>query len=432
MDPIFDLVKELEPDTPPPSVAARARQREALMRSIATAGPRRRPTRRPQPQHRLRTRPVTTSGTVRRSSPTRSTIIALVAATALAAVAIAAVNAETGHTSSGHTPPGTPRAATPPPTGSNPPATHLNTRSISYVVGRVQAALDADNDRIFYQQVNELKVSGAIGLFGRDWMTPGAAAARHESYSPVTGQPDNALFGEKGGNVVMVSYTTATTGTWIDEPPGGPPVSPNIYFLSTGETPPFQIEFASSPTGPSGPGIQPPTPAFTATDASQLGAGLRSLLTAGNLTLVGPGAVNGEKAIELQIGAATNYQTAQAMAEDDQKADIWVDATTYLPIQADSTWNANAPDLTKNGKNPVTPQTFDGYQANFQWLPPTPANLAQVTRAATVPVGFTQDILVPISGPNGRHGRIEVPAPTTTVPPTTPPASITGTAPAGQ
>jgi hypothetical protein len=419
MDPIFDLVKELEPDMPPPSAAARARQREALMRTIGTTRPRPGPTRDQEPKHRRRTGSVASGGTVRRSPPSRRTVIALVAGAALAAVAITVVSAETGHTSSGHTPPGTPRTATPPPTGSPPPATHLNTQSISYVVGRVQAALDADNDSIFYQQVNQIRVSGAVGLLEKDWMTPGGAAARSVFYDPLNGLPDSAAFGEKGSSgVVAVSYTTATTGTWVEQPEQVP-VSPRIALLSSGPTSPVQIEL-----GP--PLSDLPVPAFTATDASQLGAGLHSLLTAGKLTLVGPGTINGERAIELQV--ATNSQTAQAIAEENQKTDIWVDATTYLPIQADTTWNANSPYATKNGKNPVTPQIADGFRIDFQWLPPTPANLGQVTQAATIPAGFTRDILIPApNNPPGAHAHIEVPTPTTTIP-----ARTTETTPAGQ
>ena len=57
MDPIFDLVKELQPPTSPSSTAARARQREALMRSIAVEEPREGKATVPRRKHRWRTPP---------------------------------------------------------------------------------------------------------------------------------------------------------------------------------------------------------------------------------------------------------------------------------------------------------------------------------------------------------------------------------------
>jgi len=96
-----------------------------------------------------------------------------------------------------------------------------------------------------------------------------------------------------------------------------------------------------------------------------------------NWTVVGHTKLNGHNAIELSWAdaGATSY--------------LWVDASSYLPLREIVNVPVGGP-----GKMITTTD-----QTDYQLLPPTPANLAQLT--TPIPAGFTQTAtqVLPTSGP---------------------------------
>ena len=95
--------------------------------------------------------------------------------------------------------------------------------------------------------------------------------------------------------------------------------------------------------------------------------GIRAEIASGQFTVVGPTELNGQQAIELQINVAANDEAPPHVTA----ARLWVDATTYLPMQQYL--------LMSNGQQDVTDYTF---------LLPTPQNLANLR--PVIPPGYTQ------------------------------------------
>jgi hypothetical protein len=149
--------------------------------------------------------------------------------------------------------------------------------------------------------------------------------------------------------------------------PQGQPVSGVLMTITPTQTISTTIDYASQtytqhtyPFGSSGSG---PAPA-PATPTGQAGA-LRAQVKAGEVTLVGPATVDGQQTIELR-DTRFSHGTIE----------LWVDPTTYLPVQ-----EVDIP----------TGQTADSGQAirtQYQWLPATQANLAELTPAGAIPSGF--------------------------------------------
>jgi hypothetical protein len=88
-------------------------------------------------------------------------------------------------------------------------------------------------------------------------------------------------------------------------------------------------------------------------------AEIQQAIKEGRITVVGPDQVNGKPTIKL-------YRVPR---KADVPMDLWVDATTYLPVRYH---------LRQEG-----PMTFD-----VSWLPPTPENLAKLK--TVIPPGFTE------------------------------------------
>ena len=98
-------------------------------------------------------------------------------------------------------------------------------------------------------------------------------------------------------------------------------------------------------------------------------AAIRAEIATGDWSVVGHGVVNGHQAIELRwkhgIGPDTGTETGTL--------EMWVDATTYLPLEQ-----------ILNETGSLKQYAVDTYQ----FLPPTPANLA--TFRVVIPPGFTK------------------------------------------
>jgi hypothetical protein len=95
--------------------------------------------------------------------------------------------------------------------------------------------------------------------------------------------------------------------------------------------------------------------------------GIRAEIANGQFTVVGPTELNGQQALELEINVPPDNEAPPHVTA----ARLWVDTTTYLPLQEYLGLS--------NGEQSVTDYTF---------LPPTQANLAELH--PVIPAGYTQ------------------------------------------
>ena len=111
-------------------------------------------------------------------------------------------------------------------------------------------------------------------------------------------------------------------------------------------------------------------------------AGIRAEVANGQFTVIGPTQLHGQPAIELKINVPpTNEAPPHVTAER-----MWVNATTYLPMQGYTRWS--------NGQQSV---------ADYVFLPPTAKNLAKLR--PVIPAGYTRVGCAQATGPkpNTRH-----------------------------
>lgn len=94
-------------------------------------------------------------------------------------------------------------------------------------------------------------------------------------------------------------------------------------------------------------------------------AGIRAEIANGQFTVIGPAELHGQRAIELKI----NVPPSNEAPPHTTAATLWVDATTYLPMQQDVRMS--------NGAQ---------YVQDFTFLPPTPGNLANLR--PVIPAGY--------------------------------------------
>jgi hypothetical protein len=116
---------------------------------------------------------------------------------------------------------------------------------------------------------------------------------------------------------------------------------------------------------------QPDTciPVTQATDAAQI----RSDIASGGWTVLGQDNIDGQPAVELDIGGSAQPESADL---------LWVNAQTFLPIQASA---------SKGG----SPAADDSLVTTYRFLSDTPAN--QRNLVTPIPAGFTQTATPPAS-----------------------------------
>ena len=159
---------------------------------------------------------------------------------------------------------------------------------------------------------------------------------------------------------------TNTTHT-ITLNPQGQPTNGTLLTITPHQTTSISIDYASQsytertyPFGSDtpGPGPLPATPTGQA-------ATLRVQVAAGQVTLVGPTRVNGQQALALR-DTSSKYGVIE----------LWVDPTTYLPIQEiDIPIGASA-------------DSDQSIRTEYQWLPATQSNLAELSPSGAIPPGF--------------------------------------------
>lgn len=105
-------------------------------------------------------------------------------------------------------------------------------------------------------------------------------------------------------------------------------------------------------------------------------AGIRAEIANGQFKVVGTTELHGQRAVELKIGVPPSNEAPAHVTT----ARLWVDATTYLPIQQFLRMS--------NGQRNVTEYTF---------LPPTAGNLAKLR--PDIPAGYTRAGRTQVTGP---------------------------------
>jgi hypothetical protein len=114
---------------------------------------------------------------------------------------------------------------------------------------------------------------------------------------------------------------------------------------------------------------------------------IHDMLTCGSFTTVGHAAIDGVRVLKL---AGHTKPTSSASATAGVKATtsfaetLWVNASTYLPVQL--IWTMNSSTSHQSLGHTSHQAGANTVQTDFQWLPPTAANLAEL--AVNIPQGF--------------------------------------------
>jgi hypothetical protein len=270
MDRIVDLVQQLEPEVVPPSVDAQARQRDALLRSMAPGG-------------EARTRP-------RRWRTKHAGWFAI--ATAAVVVAVVAVILF-------------PRSSSSP----RPPAPAPGTSAVLTAITRALASAGDDTEEV------ETTTPGAP-VSTTSWVDVSTGACRVNM--SVNGQPFVTLFDEHG-SAFFIDYGGREWWTRSNEGVTCEPLTPQT------------IEYD---------------------------------VTTGQYTVAGHATVDGQPSLKLvSTGTSTGLHPVTTLTT------LWVNATTYLPIQSTSTGHLNTATI-------------------FTWLPGTATNTAMLN--VKIPSGFRQ------------------------------------------
>jgi len=270
MNRILDLVQQLEPEVVPPSVQAQARQRDALLRSMALA-------------REARTRP--------RHWRTKHGGWLVITTAAVVAAVVAAILF--------------PRSSSSP----RPPVPAPGTSAVLTAITRALAGTRDDVEEV------QTKVPGAP-ISTTSWVDVSTGACRVNI--SVSGQPSVTLFDERGG----------------------------AFFIDYGH----QHWWTRSAEGVT---CEPLTPQTIDHD-----------VTTGQYTFAGHATVDGQPSLKLASTSATTGLHPVA-----KLTTLWVNATTYLPIQSTSIEHLTA-------------------EMTFVWLPATATNTAILK--ITVPAGFRQ------------------------------------------
>lgn len=202
---------------------------------------------------------------------------------------------------------------------------------VGYVVHGMDAALSANTD-VLHELVHAPDSQTGAPTIEETW-TRGGTDSSHTIMLNAQGQPVSG--------VLMSVTSTQTTTTTID------------YASQT-----YTQHTYPSVRQHTGPAPAPATPVGEA-------ATLRDAVRAGHVTLVGPARIDGQQTIALRE-TRSPYGTIE----------LWVDPSNYLPVQEIDTPTGQTPDSVQS------------IRTQFQWLPPTKANLAELTPAGAIPPGF--------------------------------------------
>jgi hypothetical protein len=224
------------------------------------------------------------------------------------------------------------------PAGSAKPAPVV-TKTTAYVVSHVTRALDAmPGNTVFFMQMTTVPASS--GNISDHW--DAGQQSRMESFT-LTGQP------VVDGLISLSGPITHMTQTIIDVNYQNKTWWRASNYYGNGSVPATRWNCTNATTD------------SIDGNAQEMAAQLHTLLSCGELKVVGSGTVNGVPTVKLsgdfQGGPETTY---------------WVNARTFLPFRFTAPRGGGAPML----------------EWNMQWLPATAANLAKLN--VPIPAGFTQ------------------------------------------
>jgi hypothetical protein len=245
-------------------------------------------------------------------------------------------------------------------------------QTAAYVVRRTESALAAASSQGLVQSdrvttSGQIRITYNIAAIGIQH-SPGYNKAGTSSAAWVYGQQDKfATYASSGQLASVLGIATAhqqQTGTSVD-------YQNRTWWQYTRPTrPPFArptgCRAAEDPTAPFGQSVD-------------LAAELRTQLSCGDYTMAGTHLVDGVEALELKWVPSAEGARSQVT--------FWVDPATYLPVRSVITWQSP----------PIPGQAHwaGQVQIDYQWLAPTPANVAELH--VTIPPGFTE-VSVPTSG----------------------------------
>jgi hypothetical protein len=190
--------------------------------------------------------------------------------------------------------------------------------------------------------------------------------------SDIVNTIDHAPDSQTGQPVVDEIWSTSLSHTYriTDLSQAGRPVTGYLVTVTAHRTVSIVINYRARTwtrtVYPFGSSSDPRRPGPRRSTPLGLAAQLRAQVKAGNVTLIGPATVDGQRAIHLIQRSRTGAIS------------LWVSPATYLPIREID---------TARGVPETSPRAI---RDDYRWLPATRANLRLLTSAAAIPPGFTK------------------------------------------
>lgn len=248
------------------------------------------------------------------------------------------------------------------------PAAH----TAAYVVSHVSSALASTNTIEYSYTVLRVASSSAPGAKVAYWDYGGYYGRQRTMVYTAAGQPysdeaDTRSPGQRPSapdelTILHVEYTarsaarehfTLPPADW--KPPGHPATATGVPLCG-----------AQGITGYS----------LDGTSAGSVASCMRELLASGTATVAGHQRIGGVDTIKIDLTSRLPLTWRQT---------LWVNPSTYLPVQM-TTLPYSGDGYPYMHYPPLAVGPFTEAVTEFQWLPPTPANLAQLN--APIPPGF--------------------------------------------
>jgi hypothetical protein len=239
-----------------------------------------------------------------------------------------------------------------------------------YTVLRV-ASTSAPGERISFWDYG--------GYYGRDRTMISTAAGQPYSDEATTRSPGQRPSAPGELTVLDVGYTTRSA-TWqhftipsLDSKPA-PPRGSGTTGSSKAGSATTSAEPLCGTQGILGFSL-------TGTSADSVASCVRELLTSGTATIAGRQRIDGIDTIKIILTS----RTTPSSPEPTWRQTLWVNPSTYLPVRMVSL-PYSSDGYPYMSLPPLAVGPFTEAVTEFQWLPPTPANLAQLN--APIPSGF--------------------------------------------
>jgi len=232
-----------------------------------------------------------------------------------------------------------------------------NTIEYSYTVLRV-ASSSAPGERVAYWDYG--------GYYGRQRLMVYTAAGQPYSDEADTRSPGQRPSAPDELTILDVEYT-ARSAAWEHftlppadrKPPGHPATATKVPLCAVQGIMAYSLEGIS---------------------VGSVASCMRELLASGTATVAGHQRIGGVDTIKIVL----TYRLPR-LAEPQWRRTLWVNPSTYLPVQM-TTLPDSSDGYPYVSDPPLAIGPFTEAVTEFQWLPPTPAHLAQLN--APIPPGF--------------------------------------------